>query len=121
MISKIVEYSPIVAIDTEQIHCGESEKNLHKIDEITKTIRLDQEEYELFGIIEHQTSPQHFVPHIKRKSNKWLTYDDIVGRQFECSVENPIAIQMIFYKKKNIGTQINIKHFFEFFIHYLTK
>lgn len=107
-----IEYNAIVAIETEQVHCGENGSNRYTIDEITKTIRMNQEGYELIGIIEHQTNQQHFVAHVKRHSNKWFTYDDIIGKEFECSVENPIAVHMIFYKKKHMGTLYNIeKHF----------
>lgn len=111
-ISKIdIEYNAIVAIDTEQIHYGSENIYLCRIDDITKTIRLNQMEYELFGVIEHQSNPQHFISHVKRQSNEWFTYDDLVGRQFDCNVKDVIAVHMIFYKKKPFGKRKHILYF----------
>lgn len=98
-----IEYSSVVVIDTEQIHFGGDDIFSSKIDDISKTIVLNETEYDLFGVIQHESNPQHFIAHVKRQSNSWITYDDLVGREYNCNISQDISIHMIFYKKKIIG------------------
>lgn len=98
-----IEYNSIVVIDTEQIHFGGEDIFSSKIDDITKSIVLNEAEYELFGVIQHESDPEHFIAHVKRQSKDWMTYDDLVGREYNCNVNEEISIHMIFYKQKNFG------------------
>lgn len=98
-----IKYNTVVAIDTEQTHFGGENIFSCKIDDITKTICLNEVEYELCGVIEHQPNPEHFISHVKRQSNEWLTYDDLVGRQYGTNVKDEIFVHMLFYKRKQFG------------------
>lgn len=97
-----IEYNAIVAIDTEQIHFGHQNIR-YAIDDVSRTIRLNEEDYEFFAAIEYQSDLEHYVAHIKRRSDQWYTYDDLVGRHFACDTKKDISIYMIFFKKKEIG------------------
>lgn len=95
-------FTSVVAIDTKEIDSGVHHRR-YAINNISKYINLNGTEYELIGAIEHQPISEHFVAHIKRASNEWFTFDNMVGRTFECDVGIEIIIHMIFYKKTEIS------------------
>lgn len=103
-----IAYKSVVTIDTEQIHFGGADIFSCKIDDITKTMVLNETEYDLYGVIQHESDPEHFIAHVKRKSNDWVTYDDLVGREHECDKKKEISIHMLFYKKKHFGKYIRL-------------
>lgn len=65
--------------------------------------KFNEIEYEVLGVIEYEPLKEHFIAHVQRASNSWNTYDNLIGRQFECDKEKKIIINMIFYRKTEIG------------------
>lgn len=68
-------YSNIVAIEVEPI-CRNKKIEI-PIAEITQSIQIEKESYELFGIIEYIAVRHHFIAYVKRSTEQWQIFDDL--------------------------------------------
>lgn len=94
-------FHEIIAIDCESLR--KCEQKLTSINNIQNSIILNDNEYELLAAIEFSSSLQHYIAHIKRKSNRWETYDDIRRTISETDVNRRMFIFMLFYQKTLSG------------------
>lgn len=108
------QFYELVVIDCELA----SEKNeVTSIKEIQSQINLKGIEYELLATIEFDSELKHFIPHIKRESNDWETYDDLSRMKTNTDVNGEMLIFMLFYKKKSNGKCLfSLKHLYNFSI-----
>lgn len=94
------KFHDIVKIDCESLN---EQNDQTSINDIQNEIILNGDGYELFASIEYDPEIKHFIPHIKRKSNNWETYDDLVRMKTNTNVNEERFIFMLFYKKKSNG------------------
>lgn len=84
-----VKYEPhmFIVFDTEGDIVNVSLKD------VQRNIEVDQQEYELVGLVESKSNQKHFVPHILR-GNEWITYDDLKTRTSEGKVADKVVLIM---------------------------
>lgn len=87
------------------ISCEDLDKqnDLTLINDIKNEIDLKGEKYELFAAIQYDPQLKHFIPHIKRKSNNWETYDDLNRTKTNTYLDEEMLIFMLFYGRKSNG------------------
>lgn len=71
--------------------------------DVQRNIEVDQQEYELVGVIESKTNQKHFIAHILR-GNEWITYDDLEGKT--CKGQNADKVVLIMYRKAFASTKV---------------
>lgn len=93
------QFHEIVAFD-----CESSQRNeVTTINDVQSQINLNDDEYDLFAAIQYDSDMKHFIPHIKRNSNDWETYDDLHRIKSVCDTNEKMLIFMLFYKRKSNG------------------
>lgn len=96
------QFHEIIAID-----CESSQQNeLTTITNIQNQINLNEEQYDLFAAIQYDPEMRHFIPHIKRISNNWETYDDLLPQKSVTNINEEMFVFMLFYKKKTNGAYL---------------
>lgn len=95
------EFHEVVTIDCESLNLQNNQRTT--INDIQSQIDLNGAEYELFAAIEYDPELKHFIPHIKRNSNDWETYDDLHRTKSNTNIQEEMFIFMLFYKKKSNG------------------
>lgn len=94
------QFHEIIVIDCESF---DGKNEFTTINDIQKQIKLNEVDYELVAAIEYDASIKHFIPHIKRITNDWETYDDCTTMKADTDVNEEMFIFMLFYKKKTNG------------------
>lgn len=91
--------SKLIAFEVEPY----SKRNVtsYKIVDISPKILVGGEYYSLFGMIEYQIHPQHFIAHIKRP-RFWQTFDDLAMKPTESKLDKKIIPYMLFYVKDSV-------------------
>lgn len=92
------QFHEIVVID-----CDSQQNKVTTINSIETQIKLDGDEYDLFAAIQYNPDIKHFIPHIKRISNNWETYDDLYRTKSVTDIHEEMFIFMLFYKIKTNG------------------
>lgn len=94
-----VKYIPqtFLTFDTEGDVVNVSLKDLQR------NIEVDQQQYELVGLVESKANQKHFVPHILR-GNQWITYDDLKTKTCEGKIADKVVL--IMYRKACTMTKI---------------
>lgn len=115
------QFHEVVVIDCESL---DGEDELTSINDIQQQVKLNEDEYELFATIEYDPRIKHFIPHIKRITHRWETYDDLNSVKTDTDIYEEMYIFMLFYKKKISGMYLvacicnacivclNITHFY---------
>lgn len=73
------------------------------LNEIPLTLELLGSGYRFFGCIEWQGSPKtvgHFVAHIRRRGDRWETYNDLTKKVNQPNLNAKVNIQLFFYVKQ---------------------
>lgn len=93
---KTFEFQNIITFEVEP---SSAEHVKFKPSEIQSVITIENNTYELFGMIEYDPALEHFVAHVKRKSNYWYTFDDLANRVhgFNFNNKGQIEVFMLFY------------------------
>lgn len=94
------QFNEIVVIDSESL---DQKNKLTTINDIENEVKLNDDEYELFAVIEYNPCMAHFIPHIKRTTKNWETYDDLTNEKEDTILDEDIYIFMLFYKRKSSG------------------
>lgn len=94
------QFHEVVVIDCESL---DGEDELTSINDIQQQVKLNEDEYELFATIEYDPRIKHFIPHIKRITHRWETYDDLNSVKTDTDIYEEMYIFMLFYKKKISG------------------
>lgn len=94
------QFNELVVIDCESLDQINKQTT---IDDIENEISLNEDEYELFAAIEYNPYLLHFIPHIKRITKKWETYDDLNIVKDDTYTDEDMYIFMLFYKRKTSG------------------
>lgn len=93
------QFHGIIAID-----CESSQQNeLTTINDIQNQINLNEDQYDLFAAIQYDPDMKHVIPHIKRISNYWETYDDLNRKKSVTNINEGMLVFMLFYKRKTNG------------------
>lgn len=79
-----IEYHPsrVILIDSEQFKDNQADMQRKvRPEEISQKIVYNQKRFHLKAVIEGKNG--HFVSHIKRPSNEWETYDDLLYKSYK--------------------------------------
>lgn len=93
------EFHDIVVIDSESLTNHNEQTTITNVQGL---IDLKGDAYEFFATIEYDPALKHFIPHIKRNSNDWETYDDLHRTKSKTNINEEKFIFMLFYKKNQM-------------------
>lgn len=69
--------------------------------DVQQKIEVDQQEYELVGVIECKPNRKHFIAHILR-GNEWITHDDLETKTSKGNVAEKVVL--ITYRRASTMT-----------------
>lgn len=93
-------FSDLLVLDVEM---DKSKLKFIRITDITKTICVQNTEFDIFAVIEYVEKSHHFVAHVNEGSGLWQSYDDLdtnVQRNLRNS-KKYMFVFMVFYLRKD--------------------
>lgn len=102
IIAGTIEHNSVLVIKPSHL----SYRYTIKVDEITSSIVVNNQTYELCGVIEYDFQEKHYICHARRKDALWQTYDNLKEKVMTLNNAKDISVSLLFYVNSSGTTNI---------------